>query len=171
MLFSVCCCRKSIPKFFYKLYQHLRDKDDENDEDDNDDWNRDQTKQLSRNLQELDGITGEHARVIEESDIITTFLNKNGEKKKSRDCLNIFYSSVPLSSLPFSMFFLLVKPGNTIRGSQNETHLSFDLSEVSTQGTSLMLSDLHLFKRRMPEKKLGSNLCQITICGATFING
>lgn len=78
----VRCCRKSIPKFFYKLYQHLRDKDDENDEDDDDHWNRDQTKQLSNNLQEMDGITGEHARVIEESDIITTFLNKNGNDKR-----------------------------------------------------------------------------------------
>lgn len=54
---------------------------------------------------------------------------------------------------------------------QNETHLSFDLSELSTQGTRLMLSDLHLFKRRMPEKKLGSNLCQITVYAAISING
>lgn len=74
------CCRKSIPKFFYKLYQHLREKDDEIDEDDDDGhWNHFQTKQSSRNLQEMDGITEEHARVIEESDIITTFLNKNGK--------------------------------------------------------------------------------------------
>lgn len=77
---SVRCCRKSIPKFFYKLYQHLRDKDDENDEEDDGHWNLDRTKRLNNNLQEMDGITGEHARVIEESDIITTFLNKNGKR-------------------------------------------------------------------------------------------
>lgn len=75
--------RKSIPKFFYKLYQHLRDKDDEiNEDDDNDIWHHDQTKRLNSNLHAIDGITGEHARVIEESDIITTFLNKNGKNEK-----------------------------------------------------------------------------------------
>lgn len=86
----------------------------------------------------MDGITDEHARVIEESDTIMTFLYDNG---------------------------------NTIPGYQNETHLSFDLSEVASHETTLLLSDLHLFKRRMPEKKLGSNLCQITIYAASFIDG
>lgn len=71
----------------------------------------------------------------------------------------------------FCIIIIFSKLGNSIQVYQNETHLSFDLSEVSTQGTSLMLSDLHLFKRRMPEKKLGSNLCQITIYASIFING
>lgn len=62
------------------MYQHLRDKDDEaeDDEDDDGDTNHEHTK-WSSNLQEMDGITAEHARVIEESDIIMTFLNNIGE--------------------------------------------------------------------------------------------
>lgn len=50
----------------------------------------------------------------------------------------------------------------------NETRLSFDLSEVSSLGTELLMSELHLFKRRLLEKELGSNLCQVTIYDATF---
>lgn len=80
-------------------------------------------------------------------------------------------STVNYYLIPSFLCFIFATPGNTIQGYQNETHLSFDLSEVSTQGTSLMLSDLHLFKRRMPEKKLGSSLCQITIHAAISING
>lgn len=60
----------------------MRDQDDGNDEEDDDDWNIDQRKRLSSNLQEMDGITGEHARVIEESDHLMTFLNKNGKKRR-----------------------------------------------------------------------------------------
>lgn len=53
----------------------------------------------------------------------------------------------------------------------NETRLSFDLSEVSSHGTELMMSELHLYKRRLPEKRLSSNLCEITIYAVTFIDG
>lgn len=71
--------RKSVPKLFFKLYQHLRDKDDESvDGDDDDD---DSYSKRSSDLQEMDGITAEHARIIEESDIIMTFLNNIGETK------------------------------------------------------------------------------------------
>lgn len=63
----------------------MRDKDDEIDEDDDDDnWNHEQTKRSNNKLYEMDGITGEHAKIIEESDIITTFLNNNG--KRIIDC-------------------------------------------------------------------------------------
>lgn len=154
------------------MYQHLRDKDDEIDEDDDDDRSRDQTKRSNNKLQEMDGITGEHARVIEESDIITTFLNKNGKMRTEKETLYLYILPNSKSIVPFfSWCVILFEAGNIIQDYQNETHLSFDLSEVSTQETNLMLSDLHLFKRRMPEKSLGSNLCQITIYASIFING
>lgn len=60
------------------MYQHIRDKDDESDDDDSDILNHGDSKQ-SNDLQEMYGITTEHARVIEESDIIMTFLNNIGE--------------------------------------------------------------------------------------------
>lgn len=154
--------RKSIPKFFYKLYQHLRDIDDEVDETDDDHDGFKQPKRLGR-FQEMDGITDEHVRIIEECDTIMTFLN-NGNYKKGRKM-----HFVEIFTLDF--FFRGRSIGNTLPGYQNETHLSFDLSEVSSHGTKLLLSDLHLFKRRMPEKELGSNLCQITIYVPTFFNG
>lgn len=53
----------------------------------------------------------------------------------------------------------------------NETRLSFDLSEVSLRGIELMMSELHLFKRKLPEKHLASNLCVITVYAPTLLNG
>lgn len=69
--------RKSVPKLIYKLYQHLRDEDDEFDDDDDD---ANHIKRFNK-LQELDGMTAEHATVIDESDIIMTFLNNIGKTK------------------------------------------------------------------------------------------
>lgn len=84
-LISIYLCifigRKSVPKLFYKLYQHLRDEDDESDEDENG-INNGYTK-WSKKLQQMDGITAEHAKVIEESDIIMTFLNNIGKTKSA----------------------------------------------------------------------------------------
>lgn len=67
----------------------------------------------------------------------------------------------------------LFKTGNAFATGNydNETRLSFDLSEVSSHGTELMMSELHLFKRRLPEKQLGSNLCEITIYAVTCTHG
>lgn len=68
------------------MYQHLREKDDQVDEaDDDDDYDDEQKSKWSSNsFQELDGITDEHARVIEESDMIMTFLNNNGKESEEK---------------------------------------------------------------------------------------
>lgn len=84
------------------MYQHLREKDDEVDEDDDDNWNHVQTKRSNSNLHELDGITEEHARVIEESDIITTFLNNNG--KTNNILRQLFFFLIQTQTL-FCFFF------------------------------------------------------------------
>lgn len=70
-------------------------------------------------------------------------------------------------------FFSHIILGNAFPSADqdNETRLSFDLSEVSLNGSELLMSELHLFKRRMPEKHIGSHLCEITIYGASFENG
>lgn len=62
--------RKSVPKFLFKLYKQLSEKDDEFGDDD--DANDVQPNTLGDN----DGqFTDEHAAIIEKSDIIMTFLN------------------------------------------------------------------------------------------------
>lgn len=66
--------RKSVPKFLFKLYKQLSEKDDEAIDDDDD---NDSTSMPSNvhNVNKIDGITDEHTRIIEQSDIIMTFLN------------------------------------------------------------------------------------------------
>ncbi|XP_055321702.1 protein 60A-like [Sitodiplosis mosellana] len=60
---------------------------------------------------------------------------------------------------------------NAFPNPENETRLSFDLSGAHLNGIELMMSELHLFKRQLPEKHFASNPCVITIYALTFPNG
>lgn len=63
--------RQTVPKFLFKIYKRLSEKDDEI----NEDGLRRSHRSYLHDFNESDGITTEHARIIENSDIIMTFLN------------------------------------------------------------------------------------------------
>ncbi|XP_031632690.1 protein 60A-like [Contarinia nasturtii] len=54
---------------------------------------------------------------------------------------------------------------------KNETRLTFDLSEVSLDGITLLMSEFHLYKRPLPEKHLASKPCLITVYATTVVDG
>lgn len=63
--------------------------------------------------------------------------------------------------------------GNALssHGHDNGTRLSFDLSEVSPNTTQSLMSELHIYKRRVPGNYFNSNLCIITIYAITVVDG
>lgn len=158
-----------MPKFLLDIYKQLSEKDDEsNDEDIHLERKR---RSIDDNYDSFDEIIDTNEKIIEESDIIMTFLNNRKLllidphfKKKTMIWLR-------------KMWFLGIfcdPIGNnlpTVQRDSNSTRLSFDLSEVSTNGTSLLMSELHLYKRRLPENDLQSSFCMITIYAVTVVDG
>lgn len=63
------------------------------------------------------------------------------------------------------------KLGDAFPNPKNETRLSFDLSGAVLNEIELITSELHLYKRKLPEKHLALNLCIITIYKPSFLNG
>lgn len=78
-----------MPKFLFKIYKRLSEKDDETNEDEH----RRAHRSNLHDLNESDGITSEHARIIENSDIIMTFLNnREWIKCNFLDCYYVLHS-------------------------------------------------------------------------------